>query len=180
MLVIGAPRRRGRRAHDGVRWRISILSLWNTAASAILHGKERGVRAGVRAWVLRARVMVWPEALKDLGGGQYGAFFRVLPAYVDAANAPGYSPVPCPTVMSWARGIVTLRHIWASPNLVWLAIAAGMYAAFPYDLSPGSVAAAAPISAAFFAERAPLWTLGTSPAASDTDMHSRLRRRRPR
>ncbi len=50
-----------------------------------------------------------------------------------------------------------MRHVWASPNTIWSAIALIMYFAFPYDLSPNSVASKAPLSVEFFKERGPLW-----------------------
>ncbi len=99
--------------------------------------------------------------LGDLGGGQGGRFFNIVPPYVDLSKAPGYSPVPVPTWQSWVRGVVTLRHIWGSPNLLWLCVALTMYALAPYDLSASSVAARSPLSVAFFLARAPLWTATT-------------------
>ena len=43
------------------------------------------------------------------------------------------------------RAQVTLRHVWASPNTVWGAIALAVYVYFPYDLSAtGACAACAP------------------------------------
>ncbi len=53
--------------------------------------------------------------------------------------------------------------MWASLNIVWLAIALALYYGAPYDLSPSGAAARGPLTAAFIAERFPLWlacTLG--------------------
>lgn len=50
-----------------------------------------------------------------------------------------------------------MRHVWASPNTVWSAIALLIYFYAPYDLTPTGAAAIAPLSVAFFRERLPLW-----------------------
>eukprot|EP00052_Salpingoeca_macrocollata_P008127 m.64630 g.64630 ORF g.64630 m.64630 type:complete len:463 (-) comp16441_c0_seq1:58-1446(-) len=95
--------------------------------------------------------------LGPLAGGQNGHFFKILPPYVDPEKPPGFSEVPKPTVMDWVYAAVSLRHVWASPNTVWSAIALAMYFLVPYDLAPDGVSAAAPLSWAFFAARLPLW-----------------------
>ena len=62
-----------------------------------------------------------------------GSFFRA-PGWVNLAKAPGttaQTPTPWST---WLSGIVRLRHVFYSPNLVWLSIAAVVYVLFPYDL----------------------------------------------
>lgn len=107
-----------------------------------------------------APVSIWHRlgtALGALGGATGGHFFGVPPAYVDPRKAPGFSPFPPPTLGGWVRDSATLKTLLFTPNLVWLGLAAAVYAAFPYDLSRTGIAAAAPVSAAFFAQRLPLW-----------------------
>jgi sterol desaturase/sphingolipid hydroxylase (fatty acid hydroxylase superfamily) len=95
--------------------------------------------------------------MRDFAGGRYLRFFRVPPRYVDTRQAPGFSPLPPPSATDWLTYLFTLRHMWGTLNIVWASIALALYLAFPYDLSPASAAASAPLSAAFFAERFPLW-----------------------
>ncbi len=71
--------------------------------------------------------------------------------------AAGCSTLPAPTFGPWIRDVLAMRHIWASPNGVWVMIALAMYFACPYDLSPSSAAASGPFSWAFFQARFPLW-----------------------
>ena len=80
-----------------------------------------------------------------------------LHSQVDVKKAPGLSEIPTPTLWGWLRSALQLRHVWGSPNLVWSVIALAIYFLAPYDLSPGGVSAAAPLSAAFFRARLPLW-----------------------
>ena len=83
------------------------------------------------------------------------AFFGGVASYVDTAKQPGFSTVPRATFVGWlaASPFVLLT----TPNGVWCIIALLMYFLAPYDLGPTSAAARAPLSAAFFAERLPLW-----------------------
>jgi len=97
----------------------------------------------------------------NVGGGQNGHLFRIVPDYIDRKKQPGFSPIPAPTFKDWIVTILQLKHIWASPNLVWSLIALGLYFMFPYDLSEGSTAHGAPLSWKFFAERLPLWMVVT-------------------
>jgi hypothetical protein len=95
--------------------------------------------------------------LSSFAGAREGKFFDISPAYVNRKKAPGTSVIPKPTLNEWLWSAVTLRHVWASPNTVWSAIALAMYFAVPYDLSPSGAAARAPLSWAYFNERFPLW-----------------------
>jgi len=97
------------------------------------------------------------QLLGPLGGAQNGKFFGILPPYINVKSKPGDSTLPPPSPGDWLRIAVQLRHIWASPNLVWAIIALAFYFCFPYDLSPQGSAAAAPVSLAFFKQRFPLW-----------------------
>ena len=96
-------------------------------------------------------------SLSDFAGGKNGKFFKIVPGHVSLKKAAGTSPIPPPTFKAWLWYAVTLRHVWASPNTVWSVMALAMYFLMPYDLSPSSSAARAPLSWAFFAERFPLW-----------------------
>ena len=103
----------------------------------------------------------FPLWLRDLAGGKNGRFFGITPEHVDLAAKPGFSSIPAPTMMDWVWNAVTLRHVWASPNTVWSLMALLMYFGCPYDLAPGSAAASAPLSTAFFLQRFPLWAAVT-------------------
>lgn len=99
--------------------------------------------------------------LRNFAGSRDGSFFRVVPPYVDTKLAPGMSTIPTPLFSTWLSAAPFV--LVDTPNTVWALIALAMYFGVPYDLSPGSAAASAPLSAAFFAQRAPLWlaiTLG--------------------
>jgi sterol desaturase/sphingolipid hydroxylase (fatty acid hydroxylase superfamily) len=85
----------------------------------------------------------------------------VVPSYVKLTSKPGFDHITAPSLLDWFISAVTLRHVWASPNTVWSLIAVAMYFGVPYNLGPGSAAAQAPFSSAFFAERFPLWALVT-------------------
>jgi sterol desaturase/sphingolipid hydroxylase (fatty acid hydroxylase superfamily) len=93
----------------------------------------------------------------NIAGTKNGHFFRILPDYIDQKKKPGFSPIPVPTFGGWLWVFIQMKHIWASPNLVWSVIALLMYFLFPYDLSPMGSAHTAPLSFAFFRERLPLW-----------------------
>ena len=96
------------------------------------------------------------EAAGNLLGMRGFAFFGGVAPHVDRAKAPGFSTVPRATLQGWlaASPFVLLT----TPNGVWAVIALLMYFGKPYDLHPvTSAAARAPLSAAFFAERLPLW-----------------------
>jgi sterol desaturase/sphingolipid hydroxylase (fatty acid hydroxylase superfamily) len=93
----------------------------------------------------------------NFAGGQDLRFFKILPPYVDVKKEPGRSTLPRPTFLDWVSQAYLLKHIWASPNLVWSVIALVVYFLFPYDLSPNSAAASAPLSWAFFLQRFPIW-----------------------
>ena len=84
------------------------------------------------------------------GTGPTGSFFEA-PGWVDLAKRPGATVQVAPDWASWARGVVRLRHVVFSPNLVWLAIAAAVYVLFPYDLD-----GAATFRAAWVARRTAL------------------------
>jgi sterol desaturase/sphingolipid hydroxylase (fatty acid hydroxylase superfamily) len=95
--------------------------------------------------------------LRDFGGGKDGHLFGVVPDYVDEKLAPGFSPLPRPTAWDWVKSLLSLRLIWASPNLIWSAMAIAIYFVFPYDLSPTGAAAQGPLSWAFYKPRLLLW-----------------------
>jgi sterol desaturase/sphingolipid hydroxylase (fatty acid hydroxylase superfamily) len=91
----------------------------------------------------------------SLFGLRHGTIFGEVAPYVAKEKAPGFTPLPQPTALGWLSSAPFLLLI--SPNGVWVAISLLIYSAFPYDLSPTSTAAAAPLSLAFFAERGPGW-----------------------
>jgi hypothetical protein len=70
--------------------------------------------------------MTW-GFLSPLAGGQDGHFFHILPPYVNPKLPPGCSVLPKPTFMGWLKDALMMRHVWASPNTVWLAIAIAIY-----------------------------------------------------
>lgn len=93
--------------------------------------------------------------LTPLAGGRDGRFFGITPAYVDLRKKPGFSSKDTPTLAAMLTNALTLRHLWASPYLIWLSIALLVYARLPYDLSSSGAAHASPTSAAFFLGRFP-------------------------
>lgn len=95
--------------------------------------------------------------LANFAGGQNLRFFGIVPSFIDVKKEPGRSKLPKPTFVDWISQAYMLKHIWASPNLVWSIIALLVYFIFPYDLSPTSVAAAGPLTLAFFVQRFPIW-----------------------
>eukprot|EP00759_Apiculatamorpha_spiralis_P025936 PhF_6_TR29175/c1_g1_i2/m.42666 len=94
----------------------------------------------------------------EFAGGDNFRFFNIVAPYVDRKKAPGDSTLPIPTMKAFFTDAVLLRHIWASPNLVWLVMSILLYVIFPYDLKPNSIAVKqGPISKDFFWQRFPLW-----------------------
>lgn len=68
-----------------------------------------------------------------IAGTVDGSFFKE-PAWVDASKPAGATTLGVPTWRAWALGVLQGQHILYSPNLVWIAITAAVYVAFPYDL----------------------------------------------
>lgn len=85
-----------------------------------------------------------------------GKYFNESPRYVDTTKGPGMTELPKPTLLSWIKKSPTI--LITTPNFVWASISLLLYYFVPYDLSPDSPAAIAPISYTFMAERLPLWT----------------------
>lgn len=79
-----------------------------------------------------------------------GVFIGEPPAYVDKSKEPGRSIIPIATPLQWLQRSPFV--LVTSPNFVWASIALAMYYWFPYTMTVN-----APVSAAFFAERFPLW-----------------------
>lgn len=94
---------------------------------------------------------------RSFAGGRDGHFFAVTPDHIQKNLPPGFSPLPIATPSGWVMDALLLKHIWASPNLVWSVMALLMYFMVPYDLSATSPAVVAPLSLAFFYSRFPLW-----------------------
>ncbi|EOD42097.1 hypothetical protein EMIHUDRAFT_461091 [Emiliania huxleyi CCMP1516] len=93
--------------------------------------------------------------IRGFAGATDGRFYRVSPSFVDSALPPGASVIPRPTFAAWLRaGPLVLIN---TPNTIWALIAVCMFECVPYDLSRTGPAASAPLSAAFFAARLPLW-----------------------
>ena len=93
--------------------------------------------------------------IRGFAGATDGRFYRVSPSFVDSALPPGASVIPRPTFAAWLRaGPLVLVN---TPNTIWALIAVCMFECVPYDLSRTGPAASAPLSAAFFAARLPLW-----------------------
>jgi sterol desaturase/sphingolipid hydroxylase (fatty acid hydroxylase superfamily) len=84
-----------------------------------------------------------------------GKYFGEPPLYVDKSQAPGMTDLLKPTVAGWLRAAPLV--LINTPNFIWMCVALLTYKFFPYDLSPDSIAAAGPLTYAFFAERLPLW-----------------------
>jgi hypothetical protein len=73
-------------------------------------------------------------------------------------SSPPHPTPPHPTPPHPTPPHPTPPHLGRdSPNGFWAIIALVTYFAFPYDLSPGSAAALAPFSWAFFKLRFPIW-----------------------
>jgi sterol desaturase/sphingolipid hydroxylase (fatty acid hydroxylase superfamily) len=83
-------------------------------------------------------------------GLQNGSFIGEPPTYVDKSKEPGRSIIPIATPLQWLQRAPFV--LITSPNFVWASIALAFYYWFPYTMTVD-----APISAAFFAERFPLW-----------------------
>jgi sterol desaturase/sphingolipid hydroxylase (fatty acid hydroxylase superfamily) len=79
-----------------------------------------------------------------------GTFIGEPPAYVDKSKEPGRSIIPIATPLQWLQRSPFV--LVTSPNFLWASIALAMYYWFPYTMTVD-----APVSAAFFAERFPLW-----------------------
>jgi sterol desaturase/sphingolipid hydroxylase (fatty acid hydroxylase superfamily) len=97
------------------------------------------------------------DVLLSFAGAKGGKFFRVSGDHVQPLLKPGASRIPPPTLSEWLAAYATLRHVWASPNTIWSLISLALYTLAPYDLRRDGVAASAPLSLAFFAQRFPLW-----------------------
>ena len=69
-----------------------------------------------------------------IGGTVNGRLIGHAPGWVDLKRAPGTSAQPVTSWSSWLGGVVRLKHIFFSPNLIWLSIAAAVYVLAPYDL----------------------------------------------
>ena len=66
-----------------------------------------------------------------------GSFFKA-PGWVDLSKRPGESKQVPPTWRAWAANVARCAHLFYSPNFVWLAIAAVVWCACPYDLAAAS------------------------------------------
>jgi sterol desaturase/sphingolipid hydroxylase (fatty acid hydroxylase superfamily) len=99
--------------------------------------------------------------LSEFAGTQSGRFFKTLAPHIDQSKPPGSTPLPRSTFGGYIVNALLLRHIWASPNFVWIVISLVMYFAFPYDLGKNSAAASAPLSIVYFKERLLLWLVVT-------------------
>lgn len=95
----------------------------------------------------------------NLFGLVNGQIFGEPPLYVDKTKPAGMTPTPKPTVRGWMMNAPFV--LINSPNFVWACISLAIYFTYPYDLSPTSSAAIAPISMSFLAERLPIWILTT-------------------
>jgi sterol desaturase/sphingolipid hydroxylase (fatty acid hydroxylase superfamily) len=93
--------------------------------------------------------------MENLFGLTRGKVFGEPPLYVDKERKPGMTDMPKPTVMSWLSKAPFV--LITSPNFVWASISLAVYRWAPYDLSPDSAAALAPMSLAFLSSRLPIW-----------------------
>ena len=101
------------------------------------------------------KIKTFNMGLSEIGGG---IFFGGVPSYVDLQKVPGDSALPEPSFKGYLYNAALQRHIWASPNLVWLLMSIAMYVFFPIDLDPiTSHAAKAPLSLDYFNSRIALW-----------------------
>lgn len=75
--------------------------------------------------------------MSGAGGGfagtVQGSFFKAQP-WIDLNSKPGFTKQALPAWSAWLLNALRLRHIFFSPNFVWLTIAAFMYLLMPYDL----------------------------------------------
>lgn len=93
--------------------------------------------------------------LQNMFGLTRGKIFGEPPLYVDKERKPGMTDMPKPTVLTWLYKSPFI--LITSPNFVWACMSLLVYRAFPYDLSPTSVAAISPINLQFLALRLPMW-----------------------
>ena len=92
---------------------------------------------------------MWPEGLAGIS--RHG-LFGVCAPWVNTKLPPGRSSqTQTLGLRSTLMNVVTLKYLFMSPNLIWLAIAVSIYVFFPYDIpgagSAGSVSAAKWIAA---------------------------------
>lgn len=80
-----------------------------------------------------------------------GTYFGEPPLYVNKDLAPGMTPVPQTTFLQWLSRSPFVLII--SPNFLWAIIALFLYRYAPYDITPNSAAALAPISYSFVSNR---------------------------
>ena len=70
-----------------------------------------------------------------LGGIHAEGLFGGVPDFVNRMLAPGYSDqTDSLSLKQTAKDIVTLKHFFLSPNLVWFAMALAMHVCCPYDI----------------------------------------------
>jgi len=67
------------------------------------------------------------------GSGPHGSFFE-LPSWVDVKKPPGATKQSPTSFFEWLTGVVTLKHVFFSPNFIWLSVSIFVYNFFPYDL----------------------------------------------
>jgi len=74
---------------------------------------------------------LWPDGL---AGVSARGIFRALPGWVDPALPPGHSSqLEQLGLAKTVSTVATLRHVFMSPNLVWLTMAVLLHAVAPYD-----------------------------------------------
>lgn len=93
--------------------------------------------------------------VENMFGMVRGKYIGEPPLYVETSLPPGMTNMPIPTVSSWIRNVPFV--VLTTPNFIWATISFLLYAAAPYNIGPGSSAALAPVSSAFFLERFPVW-----------------------
>ena len=67
------------------------------------------------------------------GSGPHGSFFE-LPSWVDVKKPPGATKQSPTSWTKWLTGVLTLKHVFFSPNFIWLSISIFVYNFMPYDL----------------------------------------------
>lgn len=83
--------------------------------------------------------------LEGFAGTERGSFFQA-PSFVDLDKPPGFTNLEtlAPTSLyPVLQEYLTMTFFFYSPNIVWCAIAVGLYVLFPYDLAGAAGAAAA-------------------------------------
>ena len=70
------------------------------------------------------------------GTGREGNFHS-LPEWIDEKKKPGASVQYPPSWQTWLLTNLKLKHIFFSPNFVWLCISIFIYTRFPYDFKAG-------------------------------------------